>query len=537
MKKNNALLVVGVVFVALLVGWLVTSDSQPKVGVKELKVAGIKAVDVTRVEVTVPPKPKKADESLKDSPQDSAKDDAKADVAVTVVLERDGQGFVVSSSTDAKKYPVDDAQMKPLLDAIAEFKAGDVVANKADKHKEFEIDDAQGTHVVIATAKGTQLDLLFGRAAKGGGTTVRELGKDDVFVAKGRVGTLVKKDASQWRKKAILDKKVEDFTAVTVTRDDGSKLAIVGETKEEAAPPPAEGDATPPPPPKKTTTWKLTEPALPAGFRLDESALGRIASSFATLRAADFADDVDDATAGFAAPHTIVSAKTTDGKDVVVHFGAKDEKKRVYVRVDGDPQVYFLADYAAKNVDKGLDDVRDMTLFTAKVDDVARVTFTAGKTRVVVKKTGAEWSLVEPKTAPAEFDVAQIASAVSGALRMRGSRLAAGIADAGGADPTVEVALQNGKTEVVRFGKGIVEEGAKAGDPAKELYIKGADGLVYVASSFTKTRYEKPTELFKKPPAPPPSMGGPGGMQGLDSLPPDVRKKLEASMRSKQLRQ
>ena len=166
-----------------------------------------------------------------------------------------------------------------------------------------------------------------------------------------------------------------------------------------------------------------------------------------------------------------------------------------------------------------------------------RFLFTAGKTRVVVKKTGAEWSLVEPKTAPAEFDVAQIAPAVAGALRLKGSRLASGVADSGGADPSVEVALQNGKTEVVRFGKGIVEEGAKAGDAPKELYVKGADGLVYVASSFTKTRYEKPTDLFKKPPAPPPSMGGPGGMQGLDSLPPDVRKKLEASMRAKQLRQ
>lgn len=529
--KNNGLLIVGVAFVALLIGWFATRETQPKAGVKELKVAAIKADDVTRIEMTVPPKeaPKKGD--------DGPADDKAAAAATTVVLERDGASFVVSSA-GGKKHAVDEAQLKPLLDAIGEFKAGDVVANKADKQAEFEIDDAKGTHVVISTAKGKALDLLFGRAAKGGGTTVRQQGSSDIFVAKGRLGSLVKKDEASWRKKSILDKKIEDIAAVTVVHADGSKLAIVSETKEEAAPPPAEGDTAPPPAPKKTTTWKLTEPSsLPSGFRLDDAALARIPQSLAALRATDFADDATDAVTGFGAAHDVVTAKLNDGKELAVHFGNKDDKKRFYVRVDGDPQVYLLAEYAVKNVDRALDDLRDLSVFTAKIDDVTRATFTAGKTKFVVKKDGAAWSLVEPKTAPPEFDAAQVGNAVTAALRLKAARLGTGVADVGGADPSIELTLANGKTEAVRFGKALVEEGAKPTDPPKEFYVKGADGQVYVVASYAKSRYEKPNELFKKPPAPPASMGGAGGMQGLDSLPPDIRKKLEASMKKQGLKQ
>lgn len=529
--KNNLLVGVGVVFVVLLIGWMVTRDDQPKVGIKELKVQKIKGDEVTKIEITVPPKekPKKEGEGAIDD-----KGDDKADKGSVVVLEKDGKGFVVSGGGGGKKFVVDDAQLKPLLEAVGELQAGDVVANKAEKLKEFEIDDAKGTHVVIYTAKGKALDLLFGRAAKGGGTTVREQGSNDVFVAKGRLGTVVKKDVAAWRKKTITDKKADEFSGVTIARADGT-IVITSESKEEAAPTPEEGKEAPPP--KVTTTWKLTEPStLPAGFRLDEVSLGRVASSLASLRAADFADDADDAKAGFVGPHTVVTGKGKDGKDVVVHLGGKDDKKRVFAKVDGDPQIYLLAEYAAKNVDKGLDDFRDLSLFSAKVDDATQLKVTSGKTTVVVKKDGAEWKLVEPKTPPADFDAGQIVSVVSGALRLKGQRLAADVKDAGGADPVVEVTKADGKVERVAFGKGVVEEGAKEGDKPKELYVKGADGMVYVASSFSKSRYEKPTDLFKKPAAPPPGMNAPGGMQGLESLPPDVRKKLEASLKNQGLK-
>ncbi len=126
---------------------------------------------------------------------------------------------------------------------------------------------------------------------------------------------------------------------------------------------------------------------------------------------------------------------------------------------------------------------------------------------------------------------------VQGALRLRGARVlddgaATDAAKAIGAgDPTIELALAGGTKQTVRFGKAV--------EGSSEVNVVGGDGLVYAINSFNKGRYDKPVELFKKPPAPPPGMGGMGGMgggmSGLENLPPDVRKKVEASLKQQGL--
>jgi hypothetical protein len=530
MKKNNALAIVGGIFLVLVGLWFLTRDSAPKVGVKELKVAKLDKDAVTKIEVTIPAKETKKDGKA----PDEGPVEATVEPARKVVLEKDGSGFVVYDGDKAdKRFAVDDAQLKPLLDAIGEFATGDLIANKADKLASFEIDDAKGLRVAITTSKGKELDLLFGRAAKGGGTTVRAQGSNDVFVARGRLGTIARKEVTAWRKKTILEKKGDDFSSLTVARADGSKLELVAETKEEDVPAAEGADAGPALEKKKTTTWKLASSmTLPAGFRLDDSAVSRLPGAFGALRAADFADDATDEVAGFTAAHTTITGKGTDGKDVVVHLGKKDDKGRVHLRVDGDKQVYLVAEYTAKNLDKGIDEMRDLTLSTAKVEEIERATFSSGKTRFVVKKGAEGWSLVEPKNAPAEFDVGQIASAVGQAARLRGTRWAGDVKDIGGNDPQVELVTKAG-TQVVRFGKQV--EAADANAP-REFYAQGPDGSVVTINAYTRDRFAKPEELFKKPPAPPPGMGGMGGkgIQGLEGLPPDIRKKLEASLKQQQ---
>lgn len=512
---QKALLGAVAVFAVLLVAVLVARGGDEKVGIKELKLPSIAAADVVKVEV-------------------SGKHQA--------VLERSGDAWTVADPKDpAKKHAADATAVKGALDALSELKAGDYVSSRKEKATELEVDDDNGLRAKLTTARGEALDVVFGKTAKGGGSYARLGGGEDVFIVKGRLGAALKKDVAGWRKRQLVELKAEDVAQVTVKPATGPAWTIVAQ-----APPAAAADGGVAAPTK--ATWQLADAALPPGFRVDEEALGRVPQSIATLRAADFAPDgTTDEAAGLAGPHTVVEAVRKDGTKVVLRFGAEDDKKRVYTRAEGDPQLYLVGSYQAKQVGKALDELRDTTLLPpgTQADQVQRIVVKAGKDRVVVERKDGAFALVEPKTPPAGFvfDPAAAQSQASQIARLRAARLVAekatpdmGLANAG---PVVELTTTDGKTHAIKFGAAIPEEKAATTDggapppkagPAKEHYVQGtADGFVYAIGRFPKERYEKPLDLFKKVDRP--AAGPGGGMAGLENLPPEVRKKLEASLK------
>jgi hypothetical protein len=519
MNGRTGLIAVLIVFALLLFVVISMRGGEKQVGVKELKIEKIDKDKVTKIEVALPPK--------------KGEDGQPSEAAKKVVLEKDGTAWkVYDPAAPDKKFAADDGQVKSALEAVGEFSTGDLIANKKEKLAEFEIDDDKGHGVKLYTGKEVALDLVFGRPAKSGGSTVRARGSDDVYVAKGRLGAVLKKEVAGWRKKAIVDAKADDFTQISTKLEDGTSFTVSAA----AAPAPESEEAAPPRP-----EWQLTEPAtLPAGFRLDKNALSRPASQLAALRAQDFADTTSDADAGLDKPNTIVEATMKDGKKIVLRIGKEDDKKRVFAKIDGDPQTYLLAQYTAKQFQKKLDDFRDLTLFDAKPEEVERVTFRGSGGTFTVKKDGSGWKLIEPKTAPAEFDASQIATQVSSVLRTRGTRVANVGAKESGLEkpsPVVELTFTSGKKQSLRFGAPLPIEGVDGKPPEKdakprEYYVKGGlDDLTYVVAAFTRNRFDKPADLFKKPPEPPPMAKGPGGIPGMENLPPDVRKKLEESLK------
>lgn len=538
MNKGALGVIVALIVFAVLLFVVIGKKSEPaKEGVKELKVEKIDKDAVTRFDVVLPV----AKAAVVDAgPAKSGESDAPK----RVVLEKDATATswkVYDAAAPDKKYPADDALIKAALDAVGEFATGDLISNKKEKLADLEIDEAKGTAVKVSTKAGAKLDLVFGRAAKGGGSTVRTAGSNDVYVAKGRLGAVLKKEVAAWRKKSLFDNvKADDVVKVATTFADGKKLVV--ETTPPPAPPAPPDGGTAPPAPK--AEWKLIEPAaLPAGFRLDPAQLSRAGAAVAALRAQDFADGVSDDAAGLKDAHTVVEATLKDGKKLVVHVGKEDDKKRVFAKVDGDPQMYLLPGYSAKQLLRTLDDFRDITLLDVKADDIDKVTFKGAQGTVVVKKDGAEWKLVEPKKAPDGFDPGQIATQVASVLRTRATKVAVDAPKGAVAKPgpTVEI-VAKGKKYALRFGEGVTADDATAPiakdakDPKKkpeprEYYAKGGvDDLTYVVAAFTRNRLDKPYDLFKKPPTPPQGMGQHGAIPGMENLPPDVRKKLEESM-------
>lgn len=458
MKKT--LIAVGA-FAALLVVVLLTREKEVNEGVPRLTLAPLTG-EVTKVELTG---------------------------AHAATLSREGGAWTVSG------HPADEAQVKALLDALKELRAQDYVTSKPERQAELEVDEAKGVKVAVSTAAGPAWAVVFGKAAKGGGTFLREAKGTAVFTTTSPVAYQVKRDANAWRKRAIATASAAEVVKVKVTHA-GATLALVS----------ANG------------AWEA-DPEPPAGFRFDAQAAQRVVQQLSALSAQDFLD-------GDPGPlPSTVEAELKGGKALVLRLGAKRPEGTVPLRVDGDPQTYLLAQWTADALLKTLDDLRDTTLLAYEAEKVQRVTLTAGGKSTVLARDGAAWKLVEPKQVPAGFELDP--QAVLGQLQrwksLRAAKVVAGVSDAaaglGAPSAKLELALDGGGRQAVTFG---------AETPAKERYVKGsADGLLYAIGAGELQQLEQGLELFRR--RPPPDLGQ---VRGLEQLPPELRRQLEAQLRA-----
>jgi hypothetical protein len=433
--------------------------------------------------------------------------------ALTVTLKKEPSGWTVA---DASKvfHAADDGQVNGLLDALKDFKTEVFVTDRPERLGELEIDDAKGLAFKVFTDSGRPaLDVVFGKQGKNGGAYLRAPNSNQVFVTNSRLAQEARHQPTRWRKRSVSPAKLDQLAKLTVKLGDGSSLALEAQADGKWA----LGAATP----------------APAGFRFDASAAQRVAATVGALWAIDFLDrPVDEA---FAAPHATVEAQQKDGKAVVMHLGSplpaatdggQPSQAGTPVRIEGQPQAFVIATDQAALLEKRLTDLRDTTLLSFDPMKAQKLVIsTAGKKTVVVKEAGV-WKVVEPKVLPAgyEFEPSQVAGELAHLQSLRGEPVAEGVTDAkvGLARPsgTVEISVEGAAAQVLKFG---------AETPGKTLYVRGtADGLLYTIDRGALTRLESALELFKKPPPPPPNMGQ---MKGLDSLPPEIRRQLEAQLK------
>lgn len=478
--NRSTLIAVGV-FALLAVAYFATREPTVSVGVKKLAVPAVKADQVTGLELSG---------------------------AFKATLSKDANGWrVADPASPDKKFAADEQQVKSLLDALADFKAPDFITEKNEKQAELEVDDAKGVKVTALGASGELVSLVLGKAGKNGGSYVRLAKSPEVFLTTSPLAFFVKKDVNGWRQRAITVAKAEDVTKVSVAHPGGEALQLQLDGAD----------------------WKLTSPA-PADFRFDAQAAKQLVAQLGAMSAQSFSDgETDDALGLTLATATVVEAELKDGKKAKLTFGTKKPDGAVPLRVDGDAQVYLVPQWQADLLTKKVDGLRDLTLLKVDPERVTQVTVTAGAKKAVVKKDGAGWKLVEPKTPPAgfEFDGAQVMSVLQRLKALRAAKVAAApVADdkAGLAKPAtlVELTVDGGPAQRLRFG----------GEAAPgEVYVKGsADGLLYVTSVGEKSAFDAAHELFKKPAAQPDWQNA----RGLDQLPPEIRRQLEAQLRQQQ---
>jgi hypothetical protein len=493
--KKGTWIAVGV-FAVLLVVVLATRERQVSVGIKKLEVPAFDKAKISEILISGPKQ---------------------------VRLQRDGGGWKVENPAKPGLHPAEDNQVNSLVDAFAETKYGDLVTDRAERQADFDVDDAKGLRVKVTAEGAAPIELVFGKAARGG-AYVRHAGQPEVFLAQTRFSGMATRDANSWRKHAILALKADDFASVTVKPGgrDGYTLEHGADGK-----------------------WALAAGTVaPAGFRLDESAAGRPAQQISTLSAQDFIDDPQsDQALGLSGLHDVVEAKLKDGKAVVVHFGhpaaladggAGSPSDPIPTRVEADGQLYAVSVYLRNQLMQELPALRDMTLTSFDTGKVTALTVRGAKP-VALRKDGTSWKVVEPKQLPAgtDFDPGQVPSQLFRIRNLHAARLIDAPVPAAQAGisktATVEIVLEDGTKQALYFGK----EAAGGPPGPKQLYVKGsADGALYAVAESEKARFDVGVDLFKKP-SPPPNFGNPGAMRGLEQLPPDVRQKIEAQLRQR----
>lgn len=477
------------IFGFLLVCVLATREESVEAGVRRLDLPVPKADEVSAIELKGP--------------------DLQA-----ALVNQDGVWSVYNPEQPEKKFEADGEAVKKALEGLSELRAENFVTGRAEKHADLEIDGEKGLHVRVQ-GNSKSLDVVFGRSAKGGGNFIRLANSDDVFVGSGPLASALKKDVQRWRKRQLFTTKSEDIRQIEIAAPGKKPLVLVGNQAEGA----------------ENLMWSFGPGvALPADFRIDNQAIARIPSSFASLRANDFADDVDTSASGLATGAKI-TATLADGKKLTLLLGNEDEKKRVYAQIEGQPQVYLLSGYSAKSFLKEQNDFRDLTVIPFEANQVESVRVQGGGQLVELKKQEGQFVLVSPNPAPPgfELDVQGMMGKLSGIARTKGTSVALNAPANAVSNPeiTVEVGLVGGETKKLVFGKKAptTENGGSA-----EFFALGEGNLIYRVAGYQKSRFEKPLDLFKKVEAPP--MPPSGGGNGLDSLPPDIRKQLEAAMRN-----
>jgi hypothetical protein len=494
--KRGTLIALGA-FAVLLVLVLATREPRVSVGVHKLELPKLDKAQVTALELTG---------------------------ARTATLRKEGEGWiVVDPGKPDTKYPADENLVTSAIEALGEVKNPDFVTDRAERLAEYELDDAKGLKLKVLRGGGPAVELVLGKTSRNGGVYLRAAGSNDVFAHQGRLDWSVRKEVKDWRRRQLVTLEVEKLSQLVLRSKDGESVTL------KAGANPGE--------------WSLAEGTqVPAGFRFSSQAAQQFAQQLASLSAQDFLEGeaAADSATGLAEAHDIVEAQLKDGKKVVVHLGrqpdAKEGSGTVAARVEGDAQVYQLPQYAAAQLRKRLVDFRDLGLFDFEPRKVTKLKVQAGGKEVLAVREGETWKIVEPRKLPDgfEFEPSQVEMQLSWVRSLRATRLVEGqVSDgqAGLASPAVlvEVSVEGGPPQTLRLGK----EAPGAENGGKEMYARSTlDALTYAVGEGVRARLAQGLELFKRRPQP--SFAGAGQMQGLESLPPEVRRQLEAQLRGAQ---
>ena len=337
MGGNRNLVVLLVLLVLLVGGWFLTRDRRPELdvtgGFVELVEGTLSTEDVYTVAVAHGGDPESG----------------------FTVVQRDGD-WVVSSHWDA---PANVNKIRTLLGNL-ETVSGEVRSDDASVLDAYALDEANAYSLRVLDEGGQALtEVLIGKRS-GSGSFVREPGSNRVLAADhnflsdlGVWGDAREAPAvTSWIDMAVLSL---DRGAVRTIElfDGGSRLAMTKEFVEVEA----TDDSTDVAPDPDAYEWRVSGSD---SFVASKTRADGVMAAMVSMRARDLVGDTVEESFGLGDDARRVVVTLEDGTTHGLRFGQPltDDEAQLYFQIEGEPLVWTVPDYVAKNVFKSADELK-----------------------------------------------------------------------------------------------------------------------------------------------------------------------------------
>jgi len=232
----------------------------------------------------------------------------------TLVLQRSGGLWQVSSSGQEAAYAADTQAVQALLDTLASLATGSRVSRTPGRHALYEVDQAKGLRVEALDSTGRAAAAVV--IGKNGpnifSTFVRASGSDEVYLVDGILQARASKTLSEWRDKTVFKLDPGLIRAYTVSGD--RSLALH-----------KNGDA-----------WQAG-----SGETVNAEAARQLMQTLAGLNAADFAEGTLEEF-GLGKPARTITAELSDERSATLLIGRDANAFQQYAKTADADTVYII---------------------------------------------------------------------------------------------------------------------------------------------------------------------------------------------------
>ena len=282
----------------------------------------------------------------------------------------------------------DQGSVKSLLRSLERMQVGDLISRKRSWHKDkFGVDDKTGSRFELKNKDGKVIAQFILGKFKNRITFFRKPGEDAVYQALGIPKYAFDKTPQQWRDKTIFDFKQDMISKLEITHPKGKTVLVDLESKAAKI--------------KQRPAKKKWKALLPAGIKLEQNSVNRLASSLSKLRTRDFSDTKDVKKCGLEKPEGMIKATLKNGQVKVLLIGMNKNKNDRYVKRPDRETIFIIGKWKVDNIYKAPDGFKRRKQAIPRVEPelARRITISKkGQPTVELARSDADkaWMVVKP---------------------------------------------------------------------------------------------------------------------------------------------